>query len=295
MKSTALTSLIAAIGSLAVLTSSAFAGEVVVDKNPPIEQKVEKWWSADLSFGYDSMYVFRGVSVLGTSASDGLIWTNLSGTYNVITNLSITTGVWWANSYNQSGGANYPGGFYNELDAYASVTYSAGPVDLSVGYIYYNYPYLAPGGLYDTHEITLGLAYTALPYVTPSLTMYYDCGRYQGWYGELRVDGEIPVYGDIITLNPSFWTSVDFGSVRKAFAGENLTTGAVDLGGTAGFNDIGVGLKAVIKVNEVISVSPYVKASFPIGTGTAINANYGQHFNGSSEKVWAGTNVTFSF
>jgi hypothetical protein len=272
---------------MAVLTSSAIAGEVIVDKNPPPPPVVEKWWSADLSFGYDSLYVFRGVSVLGTSANDGLIWTNLSGTFTPITNLSFTAGVWWANSFTAPTLAS--GGFYNELDAYTSVTYSAGPVDLTAGYIYYNYPYLTPNGAYDTHEITLGAAYTALPYVTPSMTWYYDCGRFQGWYSEIRLDGEIPVYGDIVTLNPMFWTSFDFGSVRKQFAG------AANLGGHASINDIGVGLKAVIQINEVISFSPYVKASFPVGVGTAINENYATHFNGSTDKVWAGANVTFSF
>jgi len=298
MKRNALTNLVAAIGSMAVLTSSAIAGEVVVDKNPPAPV-VEKWWSADLSFGYDSLYVFRGVSVLGLSSSDGIIWTNLSGTYTPITNLSFTTGVWWANSFNECFGANYPGGtFYNELDAYASATYSAGPVDLTAGYIYYNYPYLTPGGLYDTHELTFGVAYTALPYVTPSMVWYYDMARYQGWYSEVRLDGEIPVYGDIVTLNPSLWMSFDFGSLRKQFAGDSVVNkagNAPELGGAASINDIGVGLKAVVKVNEVISISPYVKASFPVGVGTAINANYAQHYKGDMNKLWAGTAVTFSF
>lgn len=281
------------MGSLAMFASSAFAGEVIVDKGVVAPQEPTKWWSADLTFGYDSLYIYRGLSVFGNSANDGLIWTNLSGTFTPVTNLSFTAGVWWGNSFSSPTFSS--AGFYNELDVYTSVTYTAGPVDLSVGYIYYNYPYLTPDGLYDTHEVSFAAAYTALPYVTPSMIWFYDCGRYQGWYSEIRLDGEIPVYGDIVTLNPMFWTSFDFGSLRKQFDFNRVTGGSASLGGQASINDIGVGLAATIQLNEVISFSPYVKASFPVGVGTAINKNWAGNFNGSNNHVWSGANVTFSF
>jgi len=282
---------LAAVGLALFWTLPALGGSPTIAESTTKQSTTpEKWWSADLEVGYSSILFFRGISILGNSANDGVATTLLSATFKPIPNLSINPSVFLANGISENKGRNANYTAYQVLFPSLTATYSIGPVDLSAAYLYYYNPYASgdPSFIYDVHEIMIGAAYTAIPHLTPSTSFYYDTSRWHGWYGQIDINGDYPVYRDILTLKPMFWTGIDFGSNRRHFAGGSK------MGGTAGMNDIGIGLKAVIKVNDVISITPFVKASFPIGSGVAINSNY-EGDNGSHNHLWGGIHLTFSY
>ncbi len=67
------------------------------------EEEAHKWWGAELSTGWDSLYMFRGVNVLrfdqdGNEQKYGssLYWTQLSVSFMPTENDTITLGGWMA-------------------------------------------------------------------------------------------------------------------------------------------------------------------------------------------------------
>ncbi|MEM7385403.1 MAG: hypothetical protein AAF514_10700, partial [Verrucomicrobiota bacterium] len=104
-----------------------------------------------VAVGYDNEYIWRG-SELGKD----LTWFDVSASKGLTDDLSFTLGLWQA-SWRQG----------DELDIYASLDYSLGPVSLSLGWIYY-YFY---GGGGDYNEYSLG-ASTSLGPVDLGLTYY---------------------------------------------------------------------------------------------------------------------------
>src|SRR3954463_11843118 len=90
----------AVLGTAVLLSSSAlFAGDGKSFKETKavVEEPV-KWWSASLSTGWDSLYMFRGVNVLPGFEGYGssLYWTQLSVTFNLSENDFLTVGAWTA-------------------------------------------------------------------------------------------------------------------------------------------------------------------------------------------------------
>lgn len=113
-----------------VISALAFAG-VAFGGSVAAVEPVEQYTVADkidgsLSVGYDSSYVFRGV----TQGEDA-IWTGLDLSAPLIDNISISGGAWYVNSTRKGG---------DELDLYVALGTSVGPLDLGVGYVRYFYP-----------------------------------------------------------------------------------------------------------------------------------------------------------
>ena len=100
-------------------------------KEVVIVEEDDKWWSFNASTGWDSLYMFRGVNLLGNGF--GLYW--LGGDIGITPweNGSFTAGVW----YGVSPSAALQ---YQELNVFVDYTHSFGPLDASFGWIYYYYP-----------------------------------------------------------------------------------------------------------------------------------------------------------
>ncbi len=191
-----------------VLSTSAVAGDMTVSSGKklmetPMIEEAEPWWSGGVTVGYDSKYIFRGVEIFGESGpADNLVWADVS-----FSAYGFTAGAWYASSASSSE--------YNELNLYASYTYSIGPVDLTGGGIYYYFPYV-DGGNNDTWELFAGLDYSILAdgLLTASLYYYYDFDAFEGGYLELQLSSSIPLYkgaeGDtIVSLDPYALVSLD--------------------------------------------------------------------------------------
>jgi hypothetical protein len=274
----------AVLGTAALLSSSAlFAGDGKSFKEvKEVVTEPVKWWSASLSTGWDSLYMFRGVNVLpnpGNGYGSSLYWTQLSVTFNLTENDFLTIAGWTAFGLTNS--------TYKEFDGIASYTHTFGNLSFKLGYTMYALLNANQTGLYS-HELNTGVAYK-LEFgpvtVTPGINYYFNVGPNVGnggfveqssSYLEARIDASAPVYKDIIAIAPyvSFGTSFRY----------NYTVDSAPSPFT-GANNIQTGVSLPIAVTKNISVAPYAAYSYQwyglVGT--------------TPSTFWGGGSVTFSF
>jgi len=300
-------SLIALSSAVAISAAPVFAGSKTFKETVVVQEEVAPW-SAALSTGYDSLYMFRGVNVLRqgrTGSSDkgnqygtGIFWTDVSATYNITENDSITAGGWMA------WGAGNVG--YQEFDARLNYVHTIDNLALGLGYtLYCIYPEAvtalpgAVGGSIDgyANELNASVAYNmdlGFMTLTPSATYYFNLGPdsdtgntgAQGFavcgssYLDLRLSGVIPVIGDTLSINP--WTAfgLNFGSNLEGPLAQPFY----------GANNLEFGVAAPWKINEIITLSAYAAYSIAFNDLTANLYN-----TTAPNTIWGGAKVTFSF
>ena len=276
----------------ALLTKPLLAADgKTVQEKVVVEEEARKWWSADLSTGWDSLYMFRGVNVLrfdedGNKQKYGssLYWTQVNVSLMPTENDTITLGSWMAFGIGNTK--------YKEFDGIVNYAHTFGDLEVGLGYIFY---YYLNNDLYQ-NELTASLAYTFnLPAgitLVPSLAYFFNVGpdfddfrtgtgvvKTASSYLVARLDAGIPIYKDIISLEPwfAFGVSFDF-NARTADneSGFDFFTGA---------NNIEIGIALPIKINDVITLYGYGAYSYQwedlIGT--------------EPSTFWGGAKVTFSF
>ncbi|MEO7932109.1 MAG: TorF family putative porin [Chthoniobacterales bacterium] len=209
----ALASVFTALG----FTTSAYAGEAPASKEVvKVEEKTCEPFGLNVTLAYDSQYIFRGVNILGggpgSGATEGGSLVSADINYN---KYGFTIGGWYASSINETpngrGSHGAQDGTYTELDLYLSYARTVGPVTLSAGYIYYLFP--DANGVdsnKDTHEFNVGISTSVIPFVTPSLTFYYDVDLFDGGYLEFKLASSIPVIADKLSIDPYALVSYDF-------------------------------------------------------------------------------------
>lgn len=274
----ALTSLVAfAATPLFAGTGKTFTETVV------IEEEESSWYNAALSTGYDSLYMFRGVNVLGgagTGYGNSLWWTDANFTWNISDNDTLTIGGWQAFGLSAAS--------YREFDAYLSYVHSFGDLSVGLGYtFYYVFP---PGSSYYANELNARVAYAidlGFMTLTPAATYFFnlgpdnDTGAANGLvntassYLDLRVNGSIPVIKDVLSIDP--WTAFGLNF------GYNLDANLQQFDGA---NNIEFGVAIPWKVNDIITVSGYVAYSY------AFEDLYGTT---AADTFWGGAKVTFAF
>jgi len=272
------TKILAAVGMAAMLASN----PLLADGGKTFKEKVvveeeTKWWGANLSTGWDSLYMFRGANVLrgDLSYGSGIYWTDLNATWNITENDFLTVGSWVAFGTQKTD--------YKEVDIYTTYTHTFGDLSLSLGYIFY-YVWSAP--LYS-HELNATAAYTfdlGFMTVTPSLSYFFNLGPNivddgladsATSYLLAKIAGSIPVIKDAVSIDPwiSFGTNFDY-NVDQNF---NQFVGA---------NDLQVGISVPWAINDTITVAGYGAYSYAwenlFGT-TRPNT------------FWGGAKVIFSF
>lgn len=282
-----------AVASAAVVLSGgfAFAGEGKSFKEKVVVEEPTKWYSAALTTGWDSLYMFRGVNVLSSGAygsdtnkyGSGIYWTDLSFTWNITPNDFLTVGSWMAFGTQSTS--------YKELDIYTKYTHNIGKLALSAGYIFY---YVFPEGLdLYSHELNVQAAYTfdlGFMSVTPSIAYFFNIGpnyststsglaQAASSYLLLRLDGSIPVYKDIVSLTPWFSYGTNF-----QYNSRLTESGSLDF--FNGANNIEIGLGMPVKLNSVITLNGYVAYSY---------AFYNLNGTTSPSTVYGGAKVTFAF
>jgi hypothetical protein len=267
-----------AVGA-ALLANSAFAGSKTFKEEIIIEEPTQ-WWNAELSTGWDSLYMFRGVNLLRNDQSYGssLYWTDLNVTFNLTENDFLTIGAWMAFGLNNTS--------YKELNTYVSYVRTFGDLFVTAGYTFY---YVMDDPAYS-HELNVGLGYEFdLGFMTlvPGVYYFFNIGPDADGTGfaesassflEIRLDGSIPVYNEgAISLDP--WAS--FGTnFRYNFDGAGNPF--------SGVNNVELGLSMPVQLSSVVSIAPYVAFS------QAINGNSGL-LDTRRSTFWGGGAVTFSF
>jgi hypothetical protein len=288
---------------VAISAAPVFAGSKTFKETVVVQEEVAPW-SAALSTGYDSLYMFRGVNVLrdynnagnndkGGNYGDGIFWTDVSATYNITENDSITAGAW------MGWGAGNIG--YQEFDARLNYVHTIDNLALGLGYtLYAIYTDVARDNY--ANELNASVAYNidlGFMTLTPSTTYYFNLGPDRDVdndpnlddypngaavsgtsYLDLRLAGAIPVFGDVVSINP--WTAfgLNFGSNTEGPLAQPFW----------GANNLEFGAAVPWKINDVITLSGYVAYSIAFndlaGSGTQAT---------DPNTIWGGAKVTFSF
>ena len=267
------TRILVAVGmAAALLTQPLLAADAkTVQEKVVVEEEARKWWGAELSTGWDSLYMFRGVNVLrfdqdGNKQKYGssLYWTQVNVSFMPTENDTITLGSWMAFGIGNTK--------YKEFNGIVNYAHTFGDLEVGVGYIFY---YYLNSVLYQ-NELTASLEYTFnLPAgitLAPSLAYFFNVGpdfddfrrgtgvvRTASSYLLARLDAGIPIYKEIISLEPwfAFGASFDF----NARTADNESGFEFFTGG----NNIEVGIGLPIKINDVITLVRIWRLQLPVG------------------------------
>lgn len=213
--------------ALIALLASAQAGE------PPAKEVIlEEEASAlswELSTGYDTEYVFRGVSY-----TDDLLWGQVALDYGITDSIGLWLGVWYAGDTSDG---------YREFDAMAELYYEAETFTLGLAFNFYEY------NSDELDESEIGLNLTVPIGETPlsaKATYFYDLtvdGHYL--YGGLEWESEIT---DKIGLQVSAGLS---------YNGHYFTE-------RTGLNNADIRVTLPLSLTESLSVAPYAAVTIPL-------------------------------
>jgi len=289
---------IVAISSLAALAiTPVFAGAKSFKETVVVQEEAKPAWSASLSTGWDSLYMFRGVNVLrrditgsGNEWDNGLQWTSASFTYNLTPNDSLTLTPWMA--YGLSGADAY-----KEFDLSLNYAHTIDNLTLGLGYTFYDVIQDASRGLGTSqaayaNELNASVAYNldlVFMKLTPSVTYFYNIGpdnedgtnhglmSSAASYLSLRLDGSVAIT-DRLSLNPYVGYGINF---RQNWEDTKEFNGS---------NNVEYGVAAPFKINNTITVSAYIAQSIAFQEiNNAVGSDTRQF------TTFGGAKVTFSF
>lgn len=235
-------------------------------------EPAERAWGAALSTGWQGRHVHYGVNETGNS-----------GAY--VNELGIWAGDVVFNAW--SGFAI--GNDFQEWDFSVAYNLDLGALFMLPGY---NLRYLPEGETEeDSHdeeegheeeghaehahkiygnELFLVVGTNAIPYVVPSAAFIWDLNNTPGAFLEFRLDGEVPVYKDVLVLQPYALMGINLGYNTRSYYG---------------WNSFQFGIEAEWSVNEIVSVfgglnySIAMEAIEEIGQGNMFWANAGVRFS----------------
>jgi len=223
---------LAGIAAGMMLLGSANAGEL------PFEVEV----GADLF----SHYVWRGMIL----TDDPVLQPSLT-----LSSCGFSANVWGSidmTDLNEDPGEDY---HMQELDF--TLSYDFSPVeglDLGVGVIYYAFP----GTAFDsTQEAYASVALSEVPFVTPSITAYYDFDEIEGWYVSAALEHEFAL-AENLTLGVG--ACLGFGD-----SDYNLGYWGVD---DSGLNDLNLSASLSYQVNDAFSVG--ISAGYMVLVGSDV-------------------------
>ncbi len=247
-----------------------------------ILQEESRTFDAAVSTGWDSLYMFRGVNALRGDGpyGAGIAWADLDLSWSPGGKDTFAVGLW--NCFATQGDA------YREFDLDFSYTRTLGNLSLACGYSFY-YGY-APQNFFS-HELNAVAAYEiglgALT-LTPSLGYFFNIGPDaadgQGFskaassFLLLKVDGHLPVYREIVALEPWGAFGVNFQYNTKTVSdGETVPFN--------GANNLECGLSIPVKLTTRLTVSGYAAYSraFTSLAGT------------DPDTFWGGASILFAF
>ncbi|MBU3664559.1 MAG: hypothetical protein FGM15_01595 [Chthoniobacterales bacterium] len=259
------------------------------------ETEADKWWSVNAGTGWDSLYMFRGVNVLGNG--NGIYWLNAGLGVSPWENGTFTANFWYGvGSWWNGANAHQP---YGEIDVTLGYAHEFGPLTLSAGWIYYSFPNVADvNGNTPTsqNEIYFGAAYEielGKVTITPNSTFYYNLGPEWGKAGGLINGGSsywsfglsssIPLaYDGAVSLAPYTQFNLNFRFNQRA---NPLTP-------FSGGNNWQSGIALPIQFTSWFSVSPYVAYSW---TWQNLASPFGGVQPTSANTWWGGISANFSY
>ena len=228
MKIRSLAATTAGILGCAVLIalSPANAGEVAAPKGGGFDTQEPFSLGAEVSVGYDSSYIFRGVDF-----GDNLVWGDVNIGVPLSDGVDLTLGAWYASLADDD---------YDELNVYGGVSFDLGAFTLGAGLTWYYFP--SGGGDVIEPGASIG---TSVGPVDLSLGYYFD-ESVDGHYLELAAESTIELT-DTLALVPGI--SISYGD---------------DYYGVSGFNNVGLSLALPIALTDTATLTPYIAGSIAI-------------------------------
>lgn len=225
------TTMLMAAGTAVALASNAFAGPmapVAPLDVPTVVPAADEGLGFSLSVGYDSNYIFRGVDV-----GDNLVWAGLEYERGLTEVVGLNLGAWWASLADDD---------YNELDLYGGLTFGLGPVDLSIGYIWYYYP--------NPIDDSTGEIYGSLGYE------FYGVGL-ELYYGyDHEIEGGYGAFSAGYSYAATEMISLDF-STGISMSHDYYFDGT-------GWNNWDIRLAVPIALTDTATLEPYIAGSVAI-------------------------------
>ncbi len=242
-----------------------------------------KKFSASVTVGYESSYVFRGIKI-----SDSSIQPEIALGYALTDALGVYASVWSTTPFESDDS--------NEIDFNLGATYSIAGFTFDAGYTHYWYTSSHIG--LATNELKVGVAYDTSAVlskvssvfadlaITPSFYYYYDLDLHANTI-ELAVSASAPV---------SKWflgEDMDFLSVESSlYYGYSTSDRYKDEtgwhGSTNSYSYVGASADLVWKINDMCRAS--------IGIRWAANNNSPEGYGSDNEQLlWGGGSVSMGF
>ena len=239
-----------------------------------VVEQPERIWGASLTTGYESRHVHYGVNETGNQGA----WTNEVALWIGDFGVSVWNGFWLGNDF-------------EEWDFTASYSFEVGPVFFIPGY---NFRY-NPQSAEDAHghedhseeghheeeashahleynnELFAVLGTNAIPYITPSTVFIWNLNDTPGGFLEFRIDGDVPVIKEALTLNPYALLGLNFGYNTTA---------------EYGLNNFQFGIQADWQINKYLTAFAGINYSIALAALEAI---------GQGNEAWVNAGVSVGF
>jgi hypothetical protein len=253
----------------------------------PVESadSADRWWGVNVTTGWESRHVHYGVDETGPD-----------GAY--VNEVGIQLGDFSVNVWNGIGTGNT----FSEWDFTVAYNIDLGPVFIVPGYNFRYVPSYAVGGddhggeehaeeehgeeehaeesgddhgghVHNTYgnELFIAVGTTLIPYVVPSANLIWDLNNNPGGFMELRLDGDVPVYEDIVSIQPYALLGMNFGYNNSYYSG---------------WNNFQFGAQATYALNEYFSVFAGVNYSVALEALQQIDQD---------NVVWANVGLSFAY
>jgi len=236
----------------------------------------DRIWGINATTGWESRHVHYGVDESGPS-----------GAY--FNEIGVRIGDFSVNVWNGFGLGNQ----LVEWDFTAAYNIEAGPIFITPGYNLRYIPQHAEeaedeheehgheeghdeGHAEHAHntygnELFIVVGTTAIPYVTPSTVFIWDLNNNPGGFLEFRLDGEVPVYKEIVSLQPYALLGLNFG----------YNTSEV-----YGLNNFQFGLQSTVAINKYVSAFAGINYSVALEALNAIDQD---------NVVWVNVGLSFAY
>ena len=245
----------------------------------------DRWWGVNVTTGWESRHVHYGVDETGPD-----------GAY--VNEIGIQLGDFSVSVWNGIGTGNA----FLEWDFTVAYNIDLGPVFIVPGYNFRYVPSYAVGGddhggeehaeeehgeeehaeessddhgghVHNTYgnELFIAVGTNLIPYVVPSANLIWDLNNNPGGFMELRLDGDVPVYDDIVSLQPYTLLGLNFGYNNADYSG---------------WNNFQFGVQATYALNEYFSVFAGVNYSVALQALQQID---------QENVVWANVGLSFAY
>ena len=235
----------------------------------------DRWCGVNVTTGWESRHVHYGVDESGPD-----------GAY--VNEVGVQLGDLMISAWNGLGTGNS----LTEWDFTVAYNIDLGPVFIVPGYNLRYVPSYAKLG--DSHaeeeeegeehgeehehshqtygnEIFISIGTTLIPYVIPSANLIWDLNENPGGFMELRLDGDVPVYEDLVSLQPYALLGLNFGYNTAEYYG---------------WNNFQFGLQATVALNDYVSVFAGVNYSVSLEAMQQIDQD---------NIVWANVGLSFAY